>query len=274
MNVIVTVSREKEGTYMKMFTIDTDNNITVHLSRKAARETGAGVFTTAQQLAELIGPDNKRFVQIWNSLAGVKPVTKFANRKAATERIWKAIQRLGDPAVKAAAEPQIEASDEDAIPPEFRVAEPATADAHQGGMEVAQSLEDAALQAEIEPIAITSQDPAEAAEPVPSVAAPQAQDAPANVAPTKTAAGAKKPRKAKNAPKPDVGAGLREGSKTAQVVAMLKTAAGATLAEIMARMGWQKHTVRGFMAGAMKKAGYTVESFKSDKGERTYRINP
>jgi hypothetical protein len=41
----------------------------------------------------------------------------------------------------------------------------------------------------------------------------------------------------------------------------------------MQQMGWQKHTVRGFMAGAMKKAGYKVESFKSDKGERSYRIN-
>ena len=41
------------------------------------------------------------------------------------------------------------------------------------------------------------------------------------------------------------------------------------LAEIMDKMGWQRHTVRGFMAGAMKKAGYAVESFKSDKGERT-----
>jgi hypothetical protein len=37
-------------------------------------------------------------------------------------------------------------------------------------------------------------------------------------------------------------------------------------------MGWQKHTVRGFMAGAMKKAGYTVESFQSAKGDRIYRI--
>jgi len=27
------------------------------------------------------------------------------------------------------------------------------------------------------------------------------------------------------------------------------------------------------MAGAMKKAGYAVESFQSDKGDRTYRIN-
>jgi len=68
-------------------------------------------------------------------------------------------------------------------------------------------------------------------------------------------------------------AGPREGSKTAQVVAMLQRKNGATLAEIMAKMGWQKHTVRGFMAGAMKKAGYTVESFKPEGGERTYRIN-
>ena len=54
---------------------------------------------------------------------------------------------------------------------------------------------------------------------------------------------------------------------------MLQRKNGATLSEIMDQMGWQKHTVRGFMAGAMKKAGYFVESFKSDKGERTYRIN-
>jgi len=68
-------------------------------------------------------------------------------------------------------------------------------------------------------------------------------------------------------------AGSREGSKTAQVVAMLYRKNGATLFEIMEKMGWQKHSVRGFMAGAMKKAGYTVESFKPEGGERTYRIN-
>ena len=41
----------------------------------------------------------------------------------------------------------------------------------------------------------------------------------------------------------------------------------------MDKMGWQRHTVRGFMAGAMKKAGYALKSFKSEKGDRTYRIN-
>ena len=89
----------------------------------------------------------------------------------------------------------------------------------------------------------------------------------------------KKATPAKKAPKPPRKAtvrkaeGAREGSKTAQVVAMLQRKGGATLAEITAKMGWQKHTVRGFMAGAMKKAGYAVESFKPEGGERTYRIN-
>jgi hypothetical protein len=84
---------------------------------------------------------------------------------------------------------------------------------------------------------------------------------------------------AKKAPNPPKKARVRkaesarEGSKTAQVVAMLQRKGGATLAEITAKMGWQKHTVRGFMAGAMKKAGYAVESFKPEGGERTYLIN-
>jgi phage protein D len=89
---------------------------------------------------------------------------------------------------------------------------------------------------------------------------------------TKKTTAAKKAPKAKKAAKTQE-TGPREGSKTAQVVAMLQRKNGATLPEIMKTMGWQKHTVRGFMAGAMKKAGYSVESFKSDKGERTYRIN-
>jgi len=104
--------------------------------------------------------------------------------------------------------------------------------------------------------------------------APAATGAPAKGKSTKKAAPAKKAPKAKTGAKQDEApAGPREGSKTAQVVEMLKRKGGATLEEIMTTMGWQKHTVRGFMAGAMKKAGFTVESFKSEKGERTYRIN-
>ena len=102
----------------------------------------------------------------------------------------------------------------------------------------------------------------------------RASGAPKKGQATKKATPAKKSTKApKKAAKSPESAGPREGSKTAQVVAMLQRKSGATLAEIMEKMGWQQHTVRGFMAGAMKKAGYTVESFKSEKGDRTYRIS-
>ena len=89
----------------------------------------------------------------------------------------------------------------------------------------------------------------------------------------KTTPAKKTTKAAKKTDKPRESAGPREGTKTAQVVTLLQRKNGATLTEIMEKMGWQKHTVRGFMAGAMKKAGYTVESFKSEKGDRTYRIN-
>jgi Protein of unknown function (DUF3489) len=103
--------------------------------------------------------------------------------------------------------------------------------------------------------------------------APAAKGAPAKAKATKKTTAAKKEPKGKKVAKAKETAAPREGSKTAQVVAMLQRKNGATLAEIMDTMSWQKHTVRGFMAGAMKKAGYNVESFKSKGGERTYRIS-
>jgi hypothetical protein len=224
------VSRRKEITYMKTFTIDNDNNIMVHASRKAARETGAGVFASEEQFAELIGPDNKRLVDIWNSLAGVKPVTKFANRKAATERIWKALQSLGEqPSVAPAAEPQVEAIT-DAIPAEFAAAEPEVIEIEvvpelapepeHVEVETERPLEDTTLQAEIEPVTLTPQDAPAVVEPVADAGAQEPREAPAEGTATDSATPAKKPRKAKKepkAPKPESAAGPREGSKTAQV---------------------------------------------------------
>jgi Protein of unknown function (DUF3489) len=43
---------------------------------------------------------------------------------------------------------------------------------------------------------------------------------------------------------------------------MLQRPERATITEIMQKMGWLRYTVRGFMAGTMKKTGYNVESFK------------
>jgi hypothetical protein len=54
---------------------------------------------------------------------------------------------------------------------------------------------------------------------------------------------------------------------------MLQRKNGATLNELAERFSWKTWTVRGMIAGSLKKAGHKIESFKSDKGERTYRIN-
>ena len=59
---------------MKTFSIDETNNITAHASRKEAKETGLPVFSTEEQLADAIGNNNGRLIEIWNSLPGVTPV--------------------------------------------------------------------------------------------------------------------------------------------------------------------------------------------------------
>jgi hypothetical protein len=66
---------------------------------------------------------------------------------------------------------------------------------------------------------------------------------------------------------------LREGTKQATLIAMLRAPAGATIEEIMAATGWQSHTVRGAMAGALKKKlGLEVTSEKVEGRGRVYRL--
>jgi hypothetical protein len=101
-----------------------------------------------------------------------------------------------------------------------------------------------------------------------------AHGAPAEARVGRKAAAAKTTRKRKPRAVAQPSTALRPGTKAAQVVALLQRKNGATLAEIMEKMSWLKHTVRGFMAGAMKKAGYAVESFKPEGGSRTYRLPP
>ena len=72
------------------------------------------------------------------------------------------------------------------------------------------------------------------------------------------------------APKPRT---PREGTKQATLIAMLHTPDGATITEIMAATGWQSHTVRGAMSGALKKKlGLEVTSEKVEDRGRVYKL--
>jgi len=216
MNVSVTVSREKERTYMKTFTIDDDNTITVIPTpehAEAAVGTGSQTFTSQTQLAELASAwPAERLVEICNRLSGVQPVKRFKSAQAAAERIWNHIQSLGE-------NPQ-----------------PKT------------------------PTKATSAKPAR------RVASSKAKS-------SKTPTRAKKANTPpKKATKPKA-VGVREGSKTAAVLALLERKGGATLAEVMKATSWQAHSVRGFISGTLgKKMRLTVTSTKRADGARVYGI--
>lgn len=65
----------------------------------------------------------------------------------------------------------------------------------------------------------------------------------------------------------------REGSKQEALIAMLKRPEGASIAEITAEFDWQAHTIRGAIAGTLKKKlGLNVTSEKIETRGRVYRI--
>ena len=65
----------------------------------------------------------------------------------------------------------------------------------------------------------------------------------------------------------------REGTKQAVLIELLRRAEGATLPQMTEATGWQVHTVRGAMAGALKKKlGLAITSEKQTGTDRIYRI--
>ena len=65
---------------------------------------------------------------------------------------------------------------------------------------------------------------------------------------------------------------VRAGTKQATLVDMMRTANGATIAQMGARMGWQPHSVRAAITG-LRKRGYRVERQLED-GTSRYSIAP
>src|SRR3954453_1419815 len=64
---------------------------------------------------------------------------------------------------------------------------------------------------------------------------------------------------------------FREGSKAAQVYALLCRPEGATVREIQDLTGWQRHSVRGFLSASVRPQGPRLRSF-ARQGERVYRV--
>ena len=64
-------------------------------------------------------------------------------------------------------------------------------------------------------------------------------------------------------------------TKRERMLALLSQTEGASIAEMMRATGWQQHSVRGFLAGMVKKKlGFALTSLKPEDGVRRYRIEP
>jgi hypothetical protein len=220
---------------MNTFTIENEtNNIQYHT--EPVEDASFVPFATQEEFVFLSGDwPTSRLIDIWNNLPGVTPVTKFKDRKAATTRIWNAIQVLAEPA-------------------------------NEASQEVAQEPEST-----IETVAITDSFDESAAEPLAYEREPNVGAQAPDVAP-ETAATTTKVTRQKKAPTGEPKAPRAE-SKTSQAIALMKAPGGTTLKTLMETFSWQAHSVRGFISGTLtKKMGLTVVSTKGESGERTYTI--
>jgi len=72
----------------------------------------------------------------------------------------------------------------------------------------------------------------------------------------------------RSAPQPTT----RRESKKAHIIAMLRASGGATIESMARATNWQPHSIRGFLAGVVrKKLGLTLVSANAENG-RVYRI--
>jgi hypothetical protein len=62
-------------------------------------------------------------------------------------------------------------------------------------------------------------------------------------------------------------------TKSAAIIALLRSKRGATIQDLMQATNWQAHSIRGFLAGSLsKRHGLAVSSEKPDGKDRRYRI--
>jgi hypothetical protein len=108
----------------------------------------------------------------------------------------------------------------------------------------------------------------------PRVAAHRAHVAPIRARSGHKASPAKKANtSATSAKSPRNATVARPGTKTAKVLGLLRRSGGASLKELRKATGWQAHSVRGFLSGALgKKRGLAVASTQAAGEERRYSL--
>lgn len=74
-----------------------------------------------------------------------------------------------------------------------------------------------------------------------------------------------------NAPSKKNTARKKQPTRLEKLEELLKRSKGASIEEMYNATGWQSHSIRGAMAGALKKRGHTISSDK-ESGTRRYRI--
>jgi hypothetical protein len=65
---------------------------------------------------------------------------------------------------------------------------------------------------------------------------------------------------------------VESGSKQTRLIAMLRSPTGATIAGMMAATGWQQHSLRGFLAGVVRKRLKLKLTSKKIDGTRVYQV--
>lgn len=77
----------------------------------------------------------------------------------------------------------------------------------------------------------------------------------------------------RNMPALEAAPKTKPSTKLRACLDLLGRRTGATIDELSAATGWQRHSVRGFLSGTVKKKlGLSVSSIKDKNGDRRYRV--
>jgi len=82
----------------------------------------------------------------------------------------------------------------------------------------------------------------------------------------------KKTKRAAKAAKPKVEKAAKGKTKRDEVIRLISREKGASLDELVEKLGWERHTLRGLLSTLGSKHGLKIESTKSETKGRVYRL--